>query len=131
MPDFAARGQGRHDLHARGAIAHNGHPLAVQWHGVIKARTVNGLPFKLLQPLDLGVVGVVQHAGGGHHADSLIAFALLIRELPGLAQPLGAADLAVEAHRFGQAVFFKYRFKILLNLGTGRQYPRPFRIGLK
>jgi hypothetical protein len=56
---------------------------------------------------------------------------MLILQRPGIARPFGTRDFGAELRKIGNTVFLENAFEILLNLGSGRKYPRPFGVGLE
>jgi hypothetical protein len=74
---------------------------------------------------------VVQHTCGGNHHLALVLLAMLILQRPGIARPFGTRDFGAELRKIGNTVFLEHAFEILLNLGSGRKYPRPFGVGLE
>ena len=109
----------RHDLYRGRAGADDADALAVEAVRMIPARGVEAGAGETLQPVDLRVRWMVQHAGGRDDEIDDVGMAVLGAQMPFAVAVFSQIHLAVEADEALDVVLARHMLEIVLDLAAG------------
>ena len=116
------------DLDRRRARPHDADPGTVDGRVVVPAGAVEAGPGEVVQALDVGIPGMVEHAGGG---DDHVRHVLRARRgghVPPAVAPLAGHHLLAEADVAQHAVLGGHPFEVVEDLAAGRERLAPVRV---